>query len=134
MVNYTKRSQAIDGTWQKDSNYELPVPMNKYECWDCINEMDEILGLFESDDLYDDNEYLTADAVNLLLNLDPRHVEAYSDDWEHSVKLWLFRYEVVQTCQTPNHDKDHKNYLISVCQEYLCLLYDRLTEFGEDIR
>ena len=134
MVNYTRRAEIIGGTWKEDGKYELPVPMNKHECWDCINETDDILALFESDDLYDDYEYHTADAVNLLLNLSPSHVDAYSDDWEHSVKMWLFRNEVIETLQSNHSDEDDKNHLIAVCQEYLCLLYDRLTEFGQDIR
>ena len=46
MVNYTKRAEMISGTWQEDGKYELPVPMNKHECWDCINEMDDILKSF----------------------------------------------------------------------------------------
>lgn len=134
MVNWTNESLDVNAAWDKNSKYDLPVPNTVHECWDCVNEMDEIIGLFESDDIYDDDQYHTADSVNLLSNLDPKHLTPYSDDWDHSVKMWLFRSEVLGACQSSQHDKSYKNYLIAVCQHYLCLVYDRMSELGEDIR
>ena len=135
MVNWTNFSIKKENTWKKDKNYDLPVPSNIHECSNLINEVDELLGLFESDDIYDDYEYRQSTGIELLQCLHPSAIAAsqYSDTWEDEVRMWLFAEEIFAVCRYGS-SVDRKNFLIEVCQEYLRLLYDRHTEFGGEIK
>ena len=131
MVNWTR--PVINSKKTKD--YDLPIPFDIHDCNNLINEVDDLLGLFESDDLWDDYEYHVSTGIDLLSGLDPASVAAssYSKVWEDEVKMWLFAEEIIRCCRYDSDD-DRKNFLISVCQDYLKRLYDRHTELGGKIK
>ena len=131
MVNWTPHSLSKENSWKNDGKFDLPVPMTLHDCSGYIDEVDELLGLFESSDLHDENEMLLADAKNLLYGLEPNDIEEYDLDWQDSLKMWLFKDEIIQVCN--GHTEEHRTFLIGVCLEYLNQLYDRYEELGGDI-
>ena len=135
MVNWTNRSQELEGTWKNDEKYDLPVPMSGYDCMGWIHETEDLLSLFNcgDDGIADEFEVINEDAVDLLEQLSPRivSIQEYDPNWEDGVKIWLLRIEICHTIQARN--ELHSNYLKDVCELYLELLKGRFKQLmGEE--
>ena len=134
MVNWTKESEQLEGTWKFDEKYDLPVPDSGYECMDLIHEAEDILKWFDYDlgALYDEYDEIVSDGISLLEEMTPRcistleHNNVYNESWKNSYKLWLFKNEVNLAAREP--DTDHCNHLISACKCYLVLLKERFKQ------
>ena len=135
MVNWTNRSQELEGTWKNDEKYDLPVPMSGYDCMGWIHETEDLLSLFNcgDDGIADEFGIINEDAVDLLEQLSPRvvSIQEYDPNWEDGVKIWLLRIEICHAIQARN--ELHSNYLKDVCELYLERLKERFHQLmGEE--
>ena len=108
MVNWTTRSQNLEGTWKFDDKFDLPVPTSGYDCAELIYETEEFKALFSAghDALADEYEEVTATALNILSQIHPRDLstEQLDEDVEFEIKMWLFKYEIVCSLQDGTAD------------------------------
>ena len=132
MVNWTSDVLDIETPFDNSGTYDLPVPDDTYECHNYIDEVDDILGLFESDNLYDELKYHEEYGLGLFRSECPTTICDPSEDFTEAYKMWAFKDEVIHTCIADN-DQERINFLLSVCQHYMVVLYDYLEVLGGDI-
>ena len=134
MVNWTTRSQNLEGTWKFDDKFDLPVPQSGYECAELIYETEEFKSLFTSGDdgLADEYEEVTATALNILSQIHPRDLstDQLDHDSELEIKMWLFKYEIL--CSLQDGTTNTSSYYENICDVYLERLKERYEQLVKE--